>query len=209
MTDRKIAPKLDELLSAFLDGEASAEETHTLLDRLGREPGLHATLDHHHRLRASLRDELHPGLDEAFASRVLAGIDGIENTAAPHVANVVPLPRRAHPLMRTTLGLAMAASVAAVAVLTAQTLLPTTDSTFPTLTTTPDVPHVATTPTKAVAVAVDTGQHWNDLSPDAATELHHYLISHNNSAVDHGLNGTMGFMRVAADEAVDFDRGSR
>lgn len=209
MTDRKTDSRLDELLSAFLDGEASTEETHGLLDRLGRDPQLHETLDGHHRLRARLRGELHPGLDGNFASRVMAGIEMAEDGHASKLVSF-KAPRRMPPVLRTAVGMAMAASLAAVAVLTVQTLLPSPDTAFPALTTAATADSPASR-ADAIELAADTdsSQHWNDLSPDAAAELNNYLISHNNSAIDHGLNGSLGFMRVAADDGVDFSGDAR
>lgn len=203
MTDHEIDPRINEPLSAFLDGETTTAETHALLDWLHRDPQLHAVLERHYRLQASLRGELHPDLGSDFAGRVMGRIEAMEMPA--HPARVISLmPRRTNPLLRTTFGLALAASVAAIAVLSVQILLPATDSALPALTIT-DASDANTTHAAAVVdTTVRRGQHWDDLSPDAAAELNTYLLSHNNSAMDHGLNGTMGFMRVAADDGSDF-----
>lgn len=211
MTEREITHRINEQLSAFLDGETTAAETHALLDLLHRDPQLHAVLDRHYRMQASLRGELHPDLGSDFAGRVMAVIEA--GNTAMHPAKVVDLaPRRANPLRRTAFGLALAASVAAIAVLSVQTLLPSTDPAFLTLTTgdtsaaaataRPSAPRVAT-------AAASRSEYWNDLSPDAAAELNTYLLSHNNSAMDHGLSGSMGFMRVAADDGIEFSEAGR
>jgi negative regulator of sigma E activity len=198
MTDARNMHTLDETLSAFLDGESGHQETQALLDRLLQDDGLQAVLDRHHRLRAQLRGELHPGLDDDFAGRVLAGIEAAD--AAPGRRRFDTLSTwRKPPLMRMTLGLAMAASVAAVTVLAVQTLLPPADPAFPTL----------TAATSEARLTVAERQAATELSPDAAAELDDYLISHNHSALDHGFNAGMGFMRVAAHEGIDLEGSGR
>jgi negative regulator of sigma E activity len=208
MSDHKFESRLSETLSAFLDGEASPEEMHALLQELERDPRLHMTVDHHHRMRASLRGELHPGLDAGFAERVLAGIEAVAGGIATAESKVVHLPARrsGQPWTRAVLGMAMAASLTAVVVLAAQRLLPPAESVLPTSNMTAQA-RAAVTPAPAAGIELASqarraSQPWNDLSPDAAAELNNYLISHNNSAMDHGFSGTMGFMRVAADDGL-------
>ncbi|HXG28866.1 MAG TPA: RseA family anti-sigma factor [Nevskiales bacterium] len=197
MTDTHDPTGLDEALSAFLDGESSPDETHALLDRLRHDAALQAALDRHHRLRAQLRGELHPGLDAGFAERVLAGIEAAQMVPRPRLGEVTAW--RRPPLMRMTLGLAMAASVAAVTILAVQTLLPPANPAFP----------VLTAATSDVRPAAGERQAATELSPDAAAELNDYLISHNHSALDHGFSAGMGFMRVAAHEGIDAEGGGR
>lgn len=194
MSDLSPIPALDETLSAFLDGELDQRETDALLQRLQQEPRLRGTLDRHHRLRASLRGELHPGLDAGFADRVLAGLDDGGSGSSKVVR--LAAHRRRHPLTRAVLGLAVAASIAAVTVLTVQVMVPTTGPGFTTL---------KVADIRGSKPATVDSLRWDELSPDAAAELNSYLISHNNSAIDHGLNGTMGFMRVAAEERGSID----
>jgi hypothetical protein len=101
--------------------------------------------------------------------------------------------------MRMMLGLAMAASVAAVTILAIQTLLPPADPAFPILT-------AATSDARPAAGELQAA---TELSPDAAAELDDYLISHNHSALDHGFSAGMGFMRRHAHEGIDSEGGGR
>ncbi|MDB5988398.1 MAG: hypothetical protein JWR16_3451 [Nevskia sp.] len=39
---------------------------------------------------------------------------------------------------------------------------------------------------------------WTQLDPDAARELNTYMIEHNNSRADQGMNGALGYARLAA-----------
>lgn len=209
MTDHTTAPKLDELLSAFLDGETTAKETQALLNRMAREPQLQIAVDRHQRLRASLRGELHPALDDGFLDRVLAGIESPE--AQPSKVLAFRSKPRMPVVMRATLGMAMAASLAAVTVLSVQTLLPSSDSAFP-LTTAGMSGIERSAGDDAVRVATGPGVERSGermMSADDFAELNHYLISHNNSSIDHGLNSTMGFMRVAADDGIELYEADR
>lgn len=199
---------LDETLSAFLDGEATANETRELLDRLCNDAQMRAALDRHQRLRATLRGELHPGLDAGFANRVMAAINADASGSRKVISFAAA--RQSRPV-RMVFGLAMAASLAAVTVLSVRILLPATDSAFPALTpvagqqpAAPAVTAVALTATTAPGTTVKPITPWNDLSPDEIAELNDYLISHNNSAMDHGLNSSFGFMRVAAQDETEF-----
>ncbi len=196
MSNHEITP-LDETLSSFLDGELGWQETEALLGRMRADPALQAALDRHHRCRAILRDEWYPQLDDGFAHRVLSAIDQEDRAATTKLA---VLPARKRPsLTRTVMGLAMAASVAAVTVLVSQALIPAGGQEY-----------LANRLADArSALRLDNSQHWEDLSPDAAAELNNYLISHHNSAIDHGLNGTMGMMRVASEERSTIDWAGR
>lgn len=193
----KQTPGLNERLSAFLDGEATAAEAREMLDALCRDPRLRETLDRHQRLRAALRGELQPGLDAGFAGRVMAAIEREEQ---PRERVLVAL-RRNRPLQAVA-GLAMAASLAAVTVTSVRNLLPVSDPSVPGMAAGPEPKHAAAV--TEVAAQTDASLPWNELSPDAVAELNSYLMSHNNSAVDHGLGGSLGFMRVAAHEGSEF-----
>lgn len=196
---------LSETLSAFLDGEATPHETRELLDQLSSDSQQRAALDRHQRLRASLRGELLPDLDAGFANRVMAAINA-ESSGSTKVISFAAA-RQSRPV-RVVFGLAMAASLAAVTVLSVRTLLPATDNAFPSMTPVavqqPAVPATTTVATTAPAAAAKPITPWNDLSPEEIAELNDYLISHNNSAMDHGLNSSFGFMRVAAQDESEF-----
>ncbi len=198
MTDPTKNFKLDERLSAFLDGEASVKETHELLDHIERYPHIHAVLDQHHRLRAQLRGEFHASLDDGFVGRVLAEIDAPDEYKSSNILAFRQAKGKMPKLMRATLGMAMAASLAAVTVLSVQALLPSSDGAFP----------VITADLSGLERRIDS-RHAASMSAEDLAELNHYLISHNNSSIDHGLNSTMGFMRVAADDGSDFFEAGR
>lgn len=97
-----------EQLSAFLDGELPEAETELLLRRLERDPDLKGTLSRYSLIGAALRAENHLASGHHVAARVRAAL-----VTEPSL----PVATRARPLLRPLSGLAVAASVAALAVL--------------------------------------------------------------------------------------------
>jgi sigma-E factor negative regulatory protein RseA len=97
-----------EQLSAFLDGELPEAETELLLRRLERDPDLKETLSRYSLIGAALRTENHLASGHHVADRVRAAL-----ATEP----LLPVAVRARPLLRPLSGLAVAASVAALAVL--------------------------------------------------------------------------------------------
>jgi negative regulator of sigma E activity len=173
---------IDEKISAYLDGEASRTEVLELLARVKKDPELRHALERHHRLRAGLHGLVRPGLDAGFADRVMERIAA--DAATPKVVRL-----RERPVFRMATGLALAASVAGIAVIGLQSL--------PTQTGPVSTP-VATVAAPTTVAAEDI--RFDELPPEVLEEINDYLISHNNAAADHGLGSAMGFMRVAAHE---------
>ncbi len=105
---------LNEQLSALLDGELPPEETTLLLKRLGREQALAARLGRYRLCGDVLRGErVQPRAD--FALRISAAI-----AAEPALATPVAARARRGGWLEPLAGLAVAASVAVVAVLVLQ-----------------------------------------------------------------------------------------
>ncbi len=109
--------ELGEALSALMDGELPAPERERVLQALMEDPELRQRWLHYHLISDALRRNLPERLDPSFGSRVAAGLAGeppprqaSRGVAAPPSA---PLPRR----WAWGMGLALAASLAAVAVL--------------------------------------------------------------------------------------------
>jgi negative regulator of sigma E activity len=104
---------LNEQLSALLDGELAPEETELLMKRLARDSGLRATLGRYALCGEALRATApfsRPRAD--LASRISAAI-----MADPTPAPVARTPSRVVGWLKPVAGLAVAATVAALAVL--------------------------------------------------------------------------------------------
>ncbi len=116
-----MSDQLYEQISAFADGELPENETELLLKRLEREPELRAALVRYHVIGANVRETamrttMVRGGSRSFVARVNAAIaaDG----ARPAAGARVSMPRWLKPVA----GLAVAATVAAVAILGVQWL---------------------------------------------------------------------------------------
>jgi sigma-E factor negative regulatory protein RseA len=110
---------MNEKLSALLDDELSEHEREALLREMTRDPALRGTWERYHLIRSSLRREL-----GALAAPDLAGRIARELEAQPPARASLPLrtafPR---PLLKAASALAIAASVAAVAIFTVRPVL--------------------------------------------------------------------------------------
>lgn len=170
----------DESLSALLDGECTASELDAALAILERDPALRERFS-----RLTLAREATKGLriraaNLDLASRVAAGL---EQEAAP--GKVVPLWRRPGLTVRTFVGLAAAASVAAVAVLALK-------------------PGRQAPEAGLQTAAAPAGETVADTDPPALpmdesnAQLRNYLLTYSQSRAQHGVGGSLGYARYAA-----------
>ncbi len=174
-----------ETLSALLDGECSPEELDALLDALETSPQLKSQwsrLCSAQDARAGVR--LKPLGSDDFCAAVMAGIAAEPAPQRSHT--VVPLPVRNKRVLpwRRLAGLALAASVAAVAV--------TLGFNFG---------KVGDTGTSGEAQIVDGGalQTVAMENPGAVDDdLRNYLLEHSNTLADRGVGGALSYARFAA-----------
>jgi sigma-E factor negative regulatory protein RseA len=104
---------IQEQISALVDGELPAAEQRLLLERLARDPALRARWANYHLISDSLRQGLAPLTDPGLAERVTAAVEA--EPARPSAR-----PSRWQNAVKPVAGLAVAASVAVVAVLALQ-----------------------------------------------------------------------------------------
>jgi sigma-E factor negative regulatory protein RseA len=108
-----MSEQIREQISAFLDGELPASETELLLKRLTRDVELRERFGRYALIGEALRGATHTHLTRGFTGRVNAAIDGEPGLAAPAPGQ----PLRAPHWWRPLAGVAVAASVAVVAVI--------------------------------------------------------------------------------------------
>jgi len=186
--------ELREQLSALADDELSDAERPLLLGRMQRDPRLRACLG-----RYELIGEVMRG-GEAEAATL-----GVADRVQRALAEDAPISLPAHSASTPTLwwkpvaGLAVAASVALVAVL-AVTSLRTGSNTAP-------VPTLASAPPVGAATSAGTrvsdtsGDQWERLDPRIDKRLSGYLVNHNEYAASRGVQGVMPYVRI-----VGYDR---
>jgi len=211
---------INEQLSAYLDGEASAEETDNLVAALKRDPALRDTYSRQQWLRHALRDSQPVTLSVDISARVMASLeDDSLTTEKPH-PSVVSMPSQSGAQKqapkssrwhRPAAGLAIAASVVGAMVLVTDPLgdPQTPGQTVEQLTQpvnlqpsavaqsaqTGQTRQVALQPQRAVVAPAD---HWAVSDPALEDQLNGYLIEHDGVARGYGLSGaTPSLMRVA------------
>lgn len=183
----------EERMSALLDGESLPGEIEALLAELETEPLLAARWSRECAVRdaragVAIRAELD------LTSGVMAAIAAGAAVDANPV--VVPL-RRAEPLVRPVAvprhralrwqpvaGLAAAASLAAVAVVSGRALIASRDA---------GSAQVAV----AQPAAAAGGSRWASTDPDAARQLDGFLMEHSNSRAEAGMGGSLSYARLA------------
>lgn len=171
---------MNEKISALLDDELSARDRDRLLQEVGENPLLRVAWERYHLIRAVLRKDIGIVMNSDLAARVLSQI---ENDPAPRVRPLGRQPMR-H-FTRLTAGLAIAASVAVVAVVSFKsTLLPGSDP----------VSAVATAPAASPSPAPQT--QLARTSPDSS--LSALLVKHNEFSRATNMNGMISYVRVVS-----------
>ena len=170
---------MNEKMSALLDDELSAHERDRLLQELGQDPMLRAAWGRYHLIRAALRKDIEVVVNSDLAARV---VRRIENDPAPLARPLIRLPMR-H-FTKLAAGLAIAASVAAVAVVSFKSTL------------LPDTTHV---PVVATAAVDSTSKSQTQIAKAAQdSSLNALLVKHNEFSPAANMNGMMPYVRVVS-----------
>jgi sigma-E factor negative regulatory protein RseA len=179
--------QIKEQISAFLDGELPAAEQRLVLERLARDPQLRARWSCYQLIGDSLRKSLPAGIDLGLADRVMAELEAFP---AHRGAATGPLARALKPLA----GLAVAASVAAVAVLGIQQMrAPEPGATQAAA----NPPVEVTGPAVYARVQKTQTQAARELqSAQANRRLNEYLVNHSEYAASGGMSGMLPYVRI-------------
>ena len=170
---------MKEKLSAMLDGEISPAELSELLDEMHRSPELIKQWGRYVRIQSSLAGESGPDV----ADRVRAEIELEPAILAP---NNIGSDR--HPAVRKLVsGLAIAATVAGVAVGGLRWFTPGSSSTPPLL---------AQSPQQADYIRAS-GTRWKIDDPGLENDLNVYLVEHGGYAGSSNMNGVQAYVKVA------------
>jgi len=162
---------MNEKLSAFVDNELSELEEQRVLAELERDPALRATWERYHLIRATLRNEL----KDATATNVSAAVaSAIAREPAHRNRRVLAV------TVKALAGLAVAATVAAVAIIMVQT--PTTAPA--------EIAAVPKAPLGIVPV-----RDGAPLTPMAADSLNAYLLEHSEFAPTAGMGNMLPYVR--------------
>lgn len=173
---------MDEKLSAFVDAEVDELEERRVLDALAADAELRSTWERYHLARAVIRNELDdvlvPGLSDRIAQR-------IQSAPSPRMlksfGKIIP-----GPVLKAVGALAIAASVAAVAIVGLQTLnkQDTQTSTSVALNGASSDEYIRAGATR-----------WDMDQPELESALNVYLVEHNEFAST-GMNSMFPYVRV-------------
>ncbi|MCO6414306.1 MAG: sigma-E factor negative regulatory protein [Thiogranum sp.] len=184
-----MSDEIREQVSALLDDELSADERPLLLARLQRDAELAECLG-----RYELIGEVMRGGGNSAALGIARQVQTALADEQPLAAGKSVAARRALALWKPVAGIAVAASVALVAILTVTSVRDNA----------PDpVPAMAVVDSKAplVAEAASGGElQWNRIEPRIDKRLSGYLVNHNEYAANRGVQGVMPYVRIVGFE---------
>ena len=192
-----------ERISAFLDGEFRESKPDRIVDALYGNPELHRAWVRFHLIGDAMRGVGPvPGAD-SIAGKVGATLSG---------EKIVPLkPRLPRPGFGPLAGLALAASVSAVAILGIHSLDDGRDTPSPAVAVAPRPEAVAVGsagngPGEEVRRSgyEPTRLQWSDVAPDTEARLNTYLVNHNEFA-GNGVRGVMPYVRLVGYQSVAGD----
>lgn len=198
----------DELLSALMDGQCTAEEVDAALAALEESPALKVRWTRMALTREALAGTRVRKATPDFALDVMAAIDADEargDTSTP--VKVVPLrpvaapaakPLRMRRRWQPAVGLAAAASITAAVVLVGGRLLSHPVGAAPAAL----QAQAEVVPADLVATVASNGAdvgetRWTNIDADAARQLNDYLMEHSNSRSEAGMGGSLSYARLA------------
>lgn len=114
--------KIEEQISALMDGELSDSDTHDLISTMQHDPELKKVWGTYHLISAALHNNLPDKLEPHRAQSLNAALASEPTVLAPRSVTLKSKLRTMTPAFRQIAGLAIAASVTAVAILSVQTL---------------------------------------------------------------------------------------
>ena len=171
---------LNEQISALVDDELDATEQALLLRQLSRDEALRRQFARYQLVSDALKDSLPDRVDPEFHVRVQTAL---QDEAPLHATAAT---RQLMRLYKPVAGLAIAASIAVVAVLSLQSVRQTSPDTTPV---------VASAPAPADYIRAE-GQPPVTRSASSTHDLDAYLVNHNEFAANRGMRGILPYMHI-------------
>lgn len=187
--------KINEQISALLDGELSQAESEMLFRRMENDAELRAVWQRYSMIHDAVHREMPEQFDTGFSSRVMAAIESDAAVASDETVAGQPGVIRAgiNRLLKPVAGLAVAASVAAMAIIGLQNIngIPGSDE---------DVSIVAGKADPSGFMKVS-GTRWEIRQPEVAAKLNGYLVNHNEFSSSTNFDGILQYRHI-----VGYDR---
>jgi len=182
----------EEQLSAYMDDELDADSADNLVDSLKDDNSLREKWARYHLIRDIVKRETSADLAHDLAGRVATSIDSEPVILSPRRLNRKPVSSMA----RQVAGLAVAASITAIAILTIQGVNRETQ---------PVENQVAVTTSGGNWIRAS-GTHWNVNEPSIESQLNAYIVKHNEYATSASMRGMLPYARIAG---YDTDRSAQ
>jgi sigma-E factor negative regulatory protein RseA len=173
-----MANSVDEQISALMDGELSEREVPWVLERMRKDHGLAARWRRYHLIRDALHDTLPERIHFDLSGRIREALRDEPTVLVPQRK----LHRHLGPVAKQAAGMAIAASVAAIAILTFQSVYDESPTTV-----------AANTPAPAVE-RMET-----EMRRDPRLDA--YLVNHNEHSVSTGMQGMLPYVRIVSQGA--------
>jgi sigma-E factor negative regulatory protein RseA len=170
---------MKEKISELLDDELNDVEHYRLMQTLEDNRELRGVWERYHLMRAALRKELDIMVSPGLADRVGESIRAYQPATALPTGRSFRFPRYS----RAAAGLAIAASVATMAILTLQPLSPSATSESP----------VALQKSPALASVSEPAKR---VKAQRQGTLNTYLVEHSEFTPNAGMNGMMSYVRI-------------
>ncbi len=181
--------RVQEQVSALVDDELPAAETTLLVERLSRDAELRARLGRYQLISDVLNNRVGAPVSEGLADRVMRALDD-----EPSHQSTLAAAGAWRKLLKPVAGVAVAASVALVALLSVQSI---TQQSAP-------APQLASSapvqPEQQDFVRVQQGQ-WHRQAPQVRKRLNGYLVHHNEYATSSGVQGVLPYVRIVGNDS--------
>jgi len=189
--------KISEQISALFDDELEHEEHELLLRRLKQEAGLQQALSRYQIIGDAMRQHLSDAASVDLARKVSESID-----AEPDIAARASEARHMM-LIKPVAGLAIAASVAAMAVIGLQDMgqFQSPEQATPRLAQIQAQPQSHNGILRASA-----GTHWDRQQPETERRLNGYLVNHSEYTSNISLQGMINYARIAGYDSKKKDK---
>lgn len=188
----------DEQISALMDGELIHPETNHLITAMQKDQGSRTSWERYHLIGDALRKNLPADMTHNLAARVHATLADEPTVLAPRTTTIHAKIRQLKPALRQIGGLAIAASVTALTILTLQpgtgTMEGATDSRMAAVA--PATSPVA--PAQDNVLLVSGATRWDRLGeqPQMQSKLNAYLNNHHEYAAPAGIQGVLPDARL-------------
>jgi sigma-E factor negative regulatory protein RseA len=187
---------VDEQISALMDGELDEAETDRLLDQLQRDAGLRMCWTRYHLISDALRSDLTCHIKHNVANRVIQALESEPIHLSPRRSPSQTKTKSTAwtPFFKPLAGLAVAASIAAVAVLSLQTTAPLQTASPVNL-----AGLSGAAPVAQVSSAVGRSR-WSAGRPSVESKLDIYLANHNQYSMSTEMQGMLPYARIVGYE---------